>query len=126
MTNEKIERVENYNDLRFCEGCGDVLSDDEDEYCKRCEYLRKRKIRRRIIAGVVTVAGVAAVCWISYNHRREIAEKTANARTRVTETVKKIPIDKSITVIKRAGGAAGDKLKEVRIMIDDKVSGFRK
>ena len=125
MKREDNENIE-LTDLRFCEECGDVLSDDERKYCKRCEYERKRKIRRRVIGCAVAVAGVVSVCCVSYYYRRQIAEKTVAARARVTETVKKIPVDRGVTVIKRVGGAAGDKLKEVRIMIEDKASGLLK
>ena len=115
-------------ELRFCEECGDVLSDDEHGLCKRCKFERrlKHRRRRRVIALTCVAVGVGAACYVSYKYRRELLEKTEKARDMVTETVKKIPVDRGVTVVKRAGGAAGEKIKEVRILIDDKLSEFKK
>ncbi|MBQ7161357.1 MAG: hypothetical protein IJR90_06595 [Clostridia bacterium] len=112
--------------FRFCADCGEVLSDDEDVYCKRCEYERKRKTRRRVVVALCLTAGVAAAAYVSCRNRKELLKKADNAREKVVETVRKIPIDRGITLIKRAGNAAGDKVKEIRIMIDDKVADLRK
>ncbi len=108
--------------LRFCADCGEVLSDDEDVICKSCAYERKKKRTRRIIIAACVAAGVGAVCYLSYRNRRELLEKAEDARDKVVETVKKIPIDRGITLIKKAGSAAGDKVREIRIKIDDKVA----
>ena len=114
------EDIMEYDYDLTCRSCGEPLSDDEEVYCKRCEYERKIKRRRRVIVAVCLTAAAGALCYFAYVNRDELKKKSGSARDSIRGAVKDIPIKDGILRVKKAGCFAGDKAKELWVRIDDK------